>query len=217
MNDFLITPSLVKAARALLDWQQADLARASSVSLTAVRAYENNLRSPRPSTVQALQDTLEQKGIEFLVGGGLRLIDDMTSVIRFSGPDFTRKLNEDIYASVRDPQSEILTVSADEGMWRRVPHMRQANDEYLAWCEKTGMLLRHKMLIPEGDYTFNFPRQVYRALPHELVGKICYTLYADRLTLILWKRRQVIVLRNKAVVETFRNQFMYLWRLAKPV
>ncbi|MDD2326083.1 MAG: helix-turn-helix transcriptional regulator [Alphaproteobacteria bacterium] len=211
-----MSPLLIKAARVLLDWQQTDLARASGISLTAVKAYEKSTREVRPRTVEALQAALERGGIEFLPSGGLRRTEDVVSVTRYSGPDFTRRLNEELYASIRGPQDEIMTSSADEGMWR-MPSLRKANEEYLEWCEKTGMLSRHRMLVPEGNAVFMFPRQVYRTLPPELLGKIGYTLYADKLAFILWKKRQVIVLRNKAVVETFRSQFLYLWRLAKSV
>ena len=216
MKDFLMSPLLIKAARVLLDWQQTDLARASGISLTAVKAYEKSTREVRPRTVEALQAALERGGIEFLPSGGLRRTEDVVSVTRYSGPDFTRKWNEDIYASIRDPNAEIFTSSPDEGMWHAVG-MKKANEEYLAWGERTGFGLRHKMLIPEGHLNYNLPRQVYRTLPRDMLGSVCYTLYADRLAFVLWKKWQVIVLRNKAVVETFRSQFLYLWRLAKSV
>jgi transcriptional regulator with XRE-family HTH domain len=67
----LITSEQVRAARALLRWEQTDLVRASGVSLATLKRLE---RKPGPlsgqaKTVEALRAALEAKGIEFTNGG----------------------------------------------------------------------------------------------------------------------------------------------------
>jgi transcriptional regulator with XRE-family HTH domain len=65
----------IKAARALLDWKQADLAEASGVSLSTIRRYEAQyqLEQVSDSNREALQRAFEGAGIEFLPGG-VRLV-----------------------------------------------------------------------------------------------------------------------------------------------
>ena len=75
-----MTPAQCRAARGLLDWTQDDLAEASGVSVTTVRAFEANGRKANRSTVTALKLTLESAGIFFIpadttAGPGLRLKD----------------------------------------------------------------------------------------------------------------------------------------------
>jgi transcriptional regulator with XRE-family HTH domain len=57
----------IRAARALLDWRQADLARAADVAITTIRRIE---AQPGPvmgyvSTLLRLQQALEEAGVTF--------------------------------------------------------------------------------------------------------------------------------------------------------
>jgi transcriptional regulator with XRE-family HTH domain len=69
----------LKAARALLDWSQQELAAASGVSLPTVKRLEagKGFLGGRPETSLKLQRALEGAGIEFLYpndgGPGVRL------------------------------------------------------------------------------------------------------------------------------------------------
>ena len=130
----MITPQLVKAARALLGWQQSELAVAANLSLTAVNNFERGIGTTRPGTVLAMQNSLEENGIEFLGSGGLRRIDEIVSVTRFSGNDFIAKWSEDIYAAVRKPGEKILTASTSEAMWH-LPATIKINEDYLLASE----------------------------------------------------------------------------------
>jgi predicted transcriptional regulator len=72
-----ITSELIRAARALLRWEQRHLAEASAVSLPTVKRLESkpgNL-SAHASTVTALVRALEAAGVEFTNGErpGVRL------------------------------------------------------------------------------------------------------------------------------------------------
>jgi transcriptional regulator with XRE-family HTH domain len=68
----VLSSELIRAARALLRWEQRDLASASSVSLPTVKRLE---AKPGPmlahmSTVAALRGALEAAGVEFIDGNG---------------------------------------------------------------------------------------------------------------------------------------------------
>jgi predicted transcriptional regulator len=62
-----ITSELIRAARALLRWEQRDLADASSVSLPTVKRLEAKPGglAAHASTVAALVKALEAAGVEF--------------------------------------------------------------------------------------------------------------------------------------------------------
>ena len=65
---------LIRAARALLRWEQRDLANASSVSLPTIKRLESKpgFMAAHASTVAALRKALEIAGVEFIDenGGG---------------------------------------------------------------------------------------------------------------------------------------------------
>ena len=75
----MLTSELIRAARALLRWEQRDLAEASKVSLPSIKRLETQ-RGPlaaQQRTVKALKTALETAGVEFIPenggGAGVRL------------------------------------------------------------------------------------------------------------------------------------------------
>jgi predicted transcriptional regulator len=70
----LVTIRQIKAARALLGWSQADLARGSGISeptIARLEAVEGEIGG-RQGTARRIQAALEKAGIEFIYenGGG---------------------------------------------------------------------------------------------------------------------------------------------------
>lgn len=65
MTDRLPSPAQVRAARALLDWPQALLAKASGTSRRTLATFEGGA-SVSDDTVNAVKNALEAAGIEFI-------------------------------------------------------------------------------------------------------------------------------------------------------
>lgn len=61
-----MTGNQLRAARALLDWTQQDLATNAGVATRTVRFFEAGSRQPYDQTISQLQDALEKAGIVFL-------------------------------------------------------------------------------------------------------------------------------------------------------
>jgi transcriptional regulator with XRE-family HTH domain len=68
-----MVPCQCRAARALLDWSQQELASAAGVGVVTVRQFESGAAVPRNSTTEALMNALEMAGVEFLAGNGAGL------------------------------------------------------------------------------------------------------------------------------------------------
>ena len=62
----MFTPDQLRAARALLNWSQDDLASAAEVAVMMIKNYERRLSDPRLSSMTKLKQTLEEAGIEFI-------------------------------------------------------------------------------------------------------------------------------------------------------
>jgi hypothetical protein len=110
-TDFVITSEQVRAARALIRWEQRDLAETSKVSLPSIKRLET---TPGPlaaqaRTIEALRATLEAAGVEFTNGEqpGVRIKsfklkdvgenpfywDHMSKLIAFAAKDGERRIN----------------------------------------------------------------------------------------------------------------------------
>ena len=70
MPNKYMTPSLARAARAILNWSMDDLAEKIGVGPTTIRDYENGSRQPHRLTRQALETAFSEEGIEFIGGPG---------------------------------------------------------------------------------------------------------------------------------------------------
>ena len=74
-----MTPAQCRAARALLDWTQEDLARRAQVGVVTLRQFERGVSQPRRAILAALRRALEVAGVRFIDRGGgpgVRLVED---------------------------------------------------------------------------------------------------------------------------------------------
>ena len=84
----VITPTQIRAARALASLTQVELAQGASVGIATVRRIEGStVLSANVQTIQKLQEALEDRGILFIEedhtnGPGVRL-RDRTTKMRF--------------------------------------------------------------------------------------------------------------------------------------
>lgn len=66
-----MTPAQCRAARALLDWNQRDLARFASVGFSTVADFERGARVPITNNFLAMKSALRRAGIRFPAGGAI--------------------------------------------------------------------------------------------------------------------------------------------------
>ena len=62
----MITPAQIRAARAILQWRQADLAREAGVSDITIKNIERGVSDPRASTLGAIEGAFEKAGVTFV-------------------------------------------------------------------------------------------------------------------------------------------------------
>ena len=66
----MITPSQIRAARALIGWKQSDLSTACGLSLTGLNNIERGTADPKTSTLTAIRAALESAGVIFIDPNG---------------------------------------------------------------------------------------------------------------------------------------------------
>jgi transcriptional regulator with XRE-family HTH domain len=93
----------LKAARALLDWTQQDLARASSMHLNVINNIERGTTNPRQKTIEKLKKTLEDQGIAFIGMRGVELVRQAMSVKKIERSECINLLFDDIkHSKIQD-------------------------------------------------------------------------------------------------------------------
>jgi transcriptional regulator with XRE-family HTH domain len=66
-----LTPAQSRAARALLGWNQRELAAKADIAISTVADFERGKRVPVPDSLDVIRTTLEANGISFLAGGAV--------------------------------------------------------------------------------------------------------------------------------------------------
>ncbi len=212
----MITIEQIKAARSLLGWSQAELAKAARISLPALGNLERGIVMPRVRTIEAIQKSLENAGIEFIDAHGVTRHREVMRIEMFEGKDAVKKLFEDIFATLDamgGGESLISGITEKE-------FMPLEGAALLGFMKKQH---RHKnmrglALVREGDTHFvgRPHKNIYRWVDKESFGLIPYYIYADKYAVIHWgPPRRVVVIQNPSLAETHRRQFEKEWKRAK--
>ncbi|MGW9329049.1 helix-turn-helix domain-containing protein [Bosea sp. NPDC055594] len=64
-----MAPAQCRAARALLDWSQAELAQSAHIGPSTLKNFEGGRSAPMPHNLAAIRSALEAAGLTFLVEG----------------------------------------------------------------------------------------------------------------------------------------------------
>lgn len=62
----MLTADQCRAARAWLNWSQADLSERAGVSLSTLRDFEGSKRTPIKNNAASIQRAFESEGVEFI-------------------------------------------------------------------------------------------------------------------------------------------------------
>ena len=207
----MITNYQIRAARALLDWKQSELAQVAGIATASLAAFEQGKGSPRATTFNAIQQALENAGIEFTDDPGVRLRREKFKLQIWEGYQSILDIWQDIEAVLPDG-SEVLISGVDERVW-----IKKYGDDFRAMIRRRRKRnIVNRILVAEGDTLLTGAAEHYRAIPKWLFQQTPYYIYADRLAIINWAPPQtVLLIQNVMIAETFRRQFEFNWGMGK--
>lgn len=211
-----MTPKQIKAARILLDWKQSDLANATGLSKTAITQIESGYVLPRQSSLNAIRDALEAKGVVFIDTQGVQIRDEIFEVSSSTGEKSHINYFHDIIETVQKTGGEILQSSIDDKFI--MTHFRQELFNY--YQELSKLDIKEKLLTCDGDKVRYGPPEIseYKWISKELFEQIGYTVYGHKVALFLYtKDWHHVVIENEKIAETYRQQFYTNWEKANPI
>lgn len=213
----MLTAAQLRAARGLLDWTRADLAKAANLSPETIKNIEHGSFRPQESTSAAIVRAFASFGVEFTENEGV--IRRRDSIVRYEGAEEFKRFMDDVYRIASDPieaQKPICVSNVDDRIFIKylgayadlhVNRMNELNKQHrLVVKVLTGENSFYK--APEGHYL------EYRWHPRQEDVSVPFYVYGDKLAIIVFGQTpdpQVLVISSAMVAKAYRDQFDILW------
>lgn len=201
----------IRAARALIDWSQSDLADHAGLSQTGIARIENGTNKPNSSTLAKIEAAFDKADVEFIGHSGVKKRTGEIRTLR--GHEGFRLFMDDVYNTLKDKGGEIRVYNVDEKNWIKW----MGEEGYKAHSRRMQDLadkISSKILVQDGDTFFiasDFAE--YKWFPKELFNEQSIYSYGKKLALLHFTEDDVVVtaLDNKEFAQGFKVLFDIAW------
>jgi transcriptional regulator with XRE-family HTH domain len=211
-----VSAQQVKAARALLNWKQEDLAAASCMSLSAIRSFEIGY-APRISTTIAICKAIENAGIEFIEDDGVKRSNPEIKLYR--GSDSCDEFFDNVFRTVKKQDSEVIVfVKEHEALTQSCGVPRRTNLERLETISNevtVKCLVLDVLTTPLCSSAIEF-----RLSSQQIIGPSSVLVYGNKYATIIPEGRQDFIIHVFSIVTVtlgYREQFLSLWDASMPI
>lgn len=208
-----ITPAQCRAARALLNWTQPELAERCDIHIQTISNFEKEASTPTKSTIDKIIMTFEFAGIAFDANDGLRRVED--TIVVFKGHDANKRYLDQLYHDMKNkPGEEVLIAGVREVNTNHA--MRPFIEMHIDRLLKAGVTER--LLVEEGDKNFIGPLSSYRHIPKQFFFPILFQMYGKKLAMIdfVGETPMVLMIENAMFAQGFKHLFNFVWEHSKP-
>ena len=208
-----LQPEQIKAARALLGWSQADLAKRSGYSLPAINNIERGIASARAETMTDIQQTFERNGVQFIDGPGVRIENAFFRVKVLEGESALVQLFRSILYVLDKDKTSLYLSGINERYLKEI-----AGQNLLAFQTKLGAMtnLKVKTLCkPEQDAGVTFVNGEKKLVPADGFPLSPCLIYKDRVARIFFENPfRIMIVTHAQTADLERAQFDFIWNLA---
>lgn len=204
----------IRAARALLNWSQTDLADRAGLSQTGIARIESGVNMPNSSTLDKIAAAFDDAGIEFIADRGVEKRSG--DVKKYVGSDGFRHFMDDVYHVAATEGGEICLYNAKPSNWIKWLGV----DWNKAHSERMSKLvgkINFKITCQNKTYDFIGSKHAeYRWVPDELWDERAFYAYGDKIGFLDFEENsvEIFVLRQKQFAESFRTLFNVAWNYA---
>ncbi|MDX2027928.1 MAG: helix-turn-helix transcriptional regulator [Alphaproteobacteria bacterium] len=203
----MINAEQIRAARALLDWSTAELAKQTGLTVNGINKIERGHVQAHGGTLEKLQDVFEAAGVEFLPSSGVRKKDRIIET--YDGEEADQRILDDIYKTLQNGGGEVLIAHVDEKNAAE-SLSKEFLSNHLKRLEKIDVTER--MLVRTGDTNLIADKEAYRAVPAEYFVSTPMFIYADKLALLSWRPTpRAVIIHDERFAESARRLFNFVW------
>jgi len=207
----IIDAAQCRAARALLNWSQPDLAKQCGMHVQTICHFEKGSGTPTKKTLQRITETLQNGGVEFFNDGGVR--PRKIFVQQYKGAEGFKAFMDDVYETVKKVGGPIRLYNAKPTNWLKWLGA-EWNDMHAQRMAAVTSKENFKITAGHGDKEFLGPYAEYRWLPKKMWNEQSIYTYGDRFATLNFQPDSVtiVVVHNKQTAEGFRALFDVAWK-----
>jgi DNA-binding XRE family transcriptional regulator len=212
----LITGRQIRAARALLDISQDDLANAAGLTKQGISKIEDGSVQPREGTIADIMRVVNERGIEFTENEGVRRRPEGVEI--YEGPARFDEFFDFLYEYLKhNGNCEVCLSISDQSLldkYRKDPslHYKRVKALYDA-----GMIKKFRILASKSEYMNHPLFSVFKIQPEGGISPTGFWAFGDCLALISFIHSNppyVVLLRSATIAESYRQAFNVAWAVA---
>ncbi|MDD3181285.1 MAG: helix-turn-helix domain-containing protein [Alphaproteobacteria bacterium] len=210
-----ISPSQLRAARALLNWSRADLSKRTGVSEQTIHRFENGTHKPETQTTHRLLTALEAAGIDFTDHDGVRFKPD--DIMVFDGAERVDAFYDYNYEELLRCGGDVCANIYDETVLRKLRKNPDMHRKRMKELFDRG-LITVRVLTTKCDFnTYGYIQ--FRCPLLQPDSSIGFYVFGDSLALVSYVDEaspHIVVIRSAPMAEGYRKSFDVAWKQAKP-
>lgn len=212
----MITGRQIRAARALLDWDSADLAYKAGLTRQTVSRIESDVVQPQESTLARIMLAFSESGVEFTDNSGVRLKPQSVEVL-VDTAGFTR-FYDFVYEETSHNGGMVCVSGVDEKLFSKYRLNPEIHRERMQALCKERDDIQMRILVEEGDFNFVASKYAtYRWQPRKYFSKAAFYVFGSSLALISFDNQPpplIILIKSSAFADAYRNSFDIAWNNA---
>jgi len=208
----IITPAQCRAARALLNWSQPELAQRCDIHVQTISNFEKESSTPSKTTLEKIHSIFVKQDIVFSDDDGVRRRQQM--ITQYQGTDGFRAFMDDIYETAKKSGGDICLLNANPDLWIKWLGEHWYFDTHVPRMEKLLDKITARITIQTKNYNF-IGRKFgeYRWLPDNIWNENSFYSYGNKIGFFKFTENnvEIIVLKEEKFAETFRFLFNLVW------
>ena len=210
----MITPTQMRAARAMLDVSQGHVAEHLGIAANTLSKIESGQSDISMSRNTEIQRFYEREGIAFTENDGVRW--EKSEVVTFKGRSGFLDFMDDVFLTMKDG-GEIFVNNVDEKEF--IKWGASDVEQHVDRMSKVENL-SSKILIEEGSPDIIKTSYIkYKYLSKEKFGEVPLYIYKNKTALMVFSENnvEIYVINQSEVTQFFKNRFIANWNEAKEV
>lgn len=212
----MINAPQIRAARAVLNWSQSDLARMAEISLTTIRNIEVKAIAPRMTTMGMIYNALSAAGIEFIEPDGVRRRP--SDLYIFEGRNGGKDFFEDLRHSTRKSGGDVFIVTPTAEDFARYCGLSSIL-ELDALADLNNTVEIRCLLTAATEMPLSTPRFQFRSISKNFVDPVPFCAYGQKYAIAVPNGEpfsKLIVVEALKMAAIARQHFLSLWDKAAP-